>query len=272
MSLVNLSITAIRELIRAGEMTGQTAGLANGYLQANLVILPEKYALDFARYCQRNPKPCPLVGISDSGNPKFHSLGHDLDLTTDVPSYNVYADGKLIDSPTQIDDLWQADFVGFALGCSHTFEEALVNQQFDIWHLLHKKTVPMFKTSIQTVPSQMFSGEMVVTMRAIPHDRLHEAVAISKQFPLAHGAPVHIGNPHEIGITDLNTPDWGDPAPIPEGSTPVFWACGVTPQIAIQNAQLPIAITHKPGSMLITDIHDRAEIPVLNQDFSLSIT
>lgn len=272
MSITSLSVTAIRALIRSGEMTGQTAGLANGYLQANLVILPEQYALDFARYCQRNPKPCPLVGISNSGNPKFQSLGSDLDLTTDVPSYNIYEYGKLIRSPHQITDLWQEDFVGFALGCSHTFEEALVKRNFDIWHLLHNQTVPMFKTSIQTVPSQIFSGEMVVTMRAIPRDRLHEAVEISKQFPLAHGAPVHIGNPAEIGIKDLNQPDWGDAAPVPEDSTPVFWACGVTPQIAITNAELPIAITHKPGSMLITDIHDRAEIPVLDQEFTLSIT
>lgn len=269
MNYKNTNPIELRQLIRANIITGQTAGMSAGYLQANVVILPAAHALDFFRYCQRNPKPCPVVGVSDTGRSSFPLLAEDMDIRTDIPMYNVFRNGELDEQRLSIEPLWQSDLVTFALGCSHTFEDALVEAGFNIWHLTNGATVPMFKTSIQTLPSGPFSGPMVVTMRAIPESRLSEAVEICRQFPLAHGAPVHIGEPSEIGITDLAKPDWGDAAPIPEGCIPVFWACGVTPQMALLNAKIPLSVTHTPGCMLVTDISDRSEIPVLGQAFPL---
>lgn len=177
--------------------------------------------------------------------------------------YNIYRNGELDDSTTDIVDLWRRDFVAFALGCSFTFEHALLRAGIDVWHITNDTTVPMFRTSIPTVPAGPFHGDMVVSMRMIPDDRVDEAVAISARYPLAHGSPVHVGNPEAIGITDITRPDWGDPAPILQGHTPVFWACGVTPQAVIRNAMLPVCITHKPGHMLITDVPEDADVPVV---------
>ena len=249
--------------IHAGQHRAHTAGLGAGYLQTNLAIMPEHAALDFMRYCQRNPKPCPLVGVSDTGNPLMFTLGRDIDIRLDVPAYNVYRHGKLADTVQRIDDLWQADFVAFALGCSFTFEHALMAAGIRVWHIDNDSTVPMFRSSIDTVPAGPFAGKMVVSMRAIPGDRLDEVVEISRRYPLAHGAPVHRGDPSAIGIADISRPEWGDPAPLPAGSVPVFWACGVTPQVALERAGLPLCITHKPGHMLITDVPETAEVPVL---------
>ena len=226
--------------------------------------MPEAYALDFMRYCQRNPKPCPLTGVSDTGNPSMFTMGADIDIRTDVPAYNVYRDGKLDGSASDITGIWQDDFVVFALGCSFTFEHALQKAGIALWHIDNDKTVPMFRSNIDTVPAGPFSGKMVVSMRAIPEARVQEAVDISRRYPLAHGAPVFWGDPERLGISDISAPDWGDPSPVPSGHVPVFWACGVTPQVAIEAARLPICITHKPGHMLITDIAEDAEVPVLN--------
>jgi uncharacterized protein YcsI (UPF0317 family) len=250
------------------ETTIHTAGLGRGYLQANLAIMPEAYALDFMRYCQRNPKPCPLTGVSDTGNPILFTMGADIDIRTDVPAYNVYREGRLDRSVTDISDIWQDDFVVFALGCSFTFENALQEAGIPVWHIDNDRTVPMFRSNIDTVPAGPFSGKMVVSMRAIPEDRVQEAAEISRRFPLAHGAPVYWGDPAGIGITDISAPEWGDPAPVPAGHVPVFWACGVTPQVALEAARLPICITHKPGHMLITDVAEDAEIPVLTPNKS----
>ena len=252
----------VREAIRIGAYQDHTAGLAKGYLQANLVIVEDVYALDFMRYCQRNSKPCPLVGVSDTGNPMMTTLGSDIDIRTDVPSYNIYRNGQLTDSCISIAHLWQDNMVAFALGCSFTFEHAILQASFSLWHVENNRTVPMFKTNIETVKAGPFSGPMVVIMRAIAADRLDEAKAISARFPLAHGAPVHWGHPAAIGIHDINAPDWGDPSPVRGGEVPVFWACGVTPQVAILRADMPLCITHKPGQMLITDISDTAETPI----------
>ena len=258
-----MPLADVRAAIRAGAYRSHTAGLGQGYLQANLAIMPEAHALDFMRYCQRNPKPCPLTGVSDTGNPVLSTMGRDIDIRTDVPAYNIYRDGRLDSAVTDITDIWQDDFVVFALGCSFTFERALEAAGIPLWHIQNDKTVPMFRSNIATVPAGPFSGRMVVSMRAIPEDRVGEAVEISRRYPLAHGAPVHAGDPAAIGITDVAAPDWGDPAPVPEGSVPVFWACGVTPQVTLEAARLPICITHKPGHMLITDIAEDAEVPVL---------
>lgn len=258
----------VRAAIRSGRYSGQTAGLGAGFLQANVVIMPEAYALDFMRYCQRNPKPCPLTGVSDTGNPMMHTLGRDIDIRSDVPAYNIYRDGKLDGSADNILDLWCDDMVAFALGCSFTFEHAVQRAGVPLWHIRHNTTVPMFRSNIETVPAGRFSGKMVVSMRAIPAAHVDDVAAISRRYPLAHGGPVHIGDPAEIGITDTSCPDWGDAAPIGRDEVPMFWACGVTPQVAVEQAQLPLCITHKPGHMLIADVPEDAEVPVIAPQIS----
>jgi uncharacterized protein YcsI (UPF0317 family) len=255
---------AVRAKIRSGAYCDHTSGLANGFLQANLVILEQSYALDFMRFCQRNPKPCPLVGVTDTGSPFMRTLGADIDIRSDVPSYHIYRHGVLDGTVGDITDLWNDQMVGFALGCSFTFEHALIRAGIPVWHIDHDQTVPMFKTNIKTIESGPFSGPMVVSMRAIQIDKLDMVRAISANFPMAHGAPVHWGDPAEIGIADLNAPDWGDASPVDDGEIAVFWACGVTPQAAILHAKPPISITHKPGQMLITDVAEDAEIPIIN--------
>jgi len=253
----------VRAAIRDGRYAAHTAGLGAGYLQTNLAIMPEPFALDFMRFCQRNPKPCPLTGVSDTGNPVLHTMGAQIDIRTDVPAYNIYRDGTLAAEVTNITDLWRDDLVTFALGCSFTFENALQQAGFDLWHIDNDKTVPMYRSGLETVPAGPFSGKMVVSMRAVPEARVAEVAEISRRFPLAHGAPVWWGDPAGIGIGDLSQPDWGDAAPVGKGEVPVFWACGVTPQVAIEAAKLPLCITHKPGHMLITDVPEDAEVPVL---------
>jgi uncharacterized protein YcsI (UPF0317 family) len=253
----------VRGAIRSGDYRGHTAGLADGFLQANLVILPRIFALDFMRFCQRNPKPCPLVGVTDTGDPMMRTLGRDIDLRHDLPAYNIYRNGSLADTVPDIETLWTDDMVGFALGCSFTFEHALIRAGIPLWHVENDRTVPMFRSSVVCAPAGPFHAPMVVSMRAIPEDRVAEATAISRRFPLAHGGPVHAGDPAAIGIADVARPDWGDPAPVPPGHVPMFWACGVTPQAAIAVAAPPICITHRPGHMLITDIPETAEVPVL---------
>lgn len=256
-------MTDLRQAIRAGQYAKHTAGLGQGLLQANLAILPQSHALDFMRFCHRNPKPCPLSGVSDTGNPQMFTLGRDIDIRTDVPAYNIYRGGQISETVTDISDLWTEDMVAFALGCSFTFEHAIQKVGIPLWHIDNDKTVPMFRSNIETVPAGPFSGKMVVSMRAIPVDRIDEVARISRRFPLAHGAPIHWGDPAQIGIADLAQPDWGDAAPVEDGQVPVFWACGVTPQVAIEAARLPLCITHKPGHMLITEVAEDAEIPVI---------
>ena len=257
------SVENVRAEIRAGRYQSHTAGLGQGFLQTNLVILPITYALDFMRFCQRNPKPCPLVGVSDTGNPMMFTLGSDIDIRTDLPAYNVYRNVQISESVTDIRPLWTDDMVAFALGCSFTFEKALGEAGIPLWHVENDSTVPMFRSNIATTAAGPFTGPMVVSMSSIARDRVRDATVISARFPLAPGAPVHIGDPTKIGIADVSRPDWGDPAPVTDGQVTAFWACGVTPQAAIEAAQVPLCITHKPGCMLITDIPEDAEVPVL---------
>ena len=259
----------VRAAIRAGKYRSHTAGLAPGVLQSNLAILPAEFALDFMRYCQRNPKPCPLSGVSDTGNPMMFTLGRDIDIRTDVPAYNIYRNGRLETSVTDIAAHWRDDLVAFALGCSFTFEHALMAAGLKLWHIDNDTTVPMFRSNIDTIPAGPFRGKMVVSMRAVPADKLDLASDISRRFPHAHGGPVHSGDPAQIGVADIARPEWGDPAPVPDGHVPVFWACGVTPQVAIEQAGLPICISHKPGHMLITDVPEDAENPVLQFNHDL---
>jgi uncharacterized protein YcsI (UPF0317 family) len=245
---------AVRQLIRNGQHPGHTAGLAPGYLQGNLVVLPGDWAMDFFRYCQRNPKPCPLVGVSDKGDPILHTLGQDVDIRTDIGSYNVFRDGELSAQVSDIRDLWTDDMVAFVVGCSFTFEAALVDGGIPLQHWEKNLTVSMFYTNIETTPAGKFGGGMVVSMRPMSHAHAIRACEITARFPNGHGTPVHIGDPAEIGIADINKPDLGDPQVIGDDQVPVFWACGVTPQRTVVQARPPICITHTPGSMLVTDI------------------
>ncbi|MBE0412702.1 putative hydro-lyase [Yoonia sp.] len=262
--LVGQSAPDVRAAIRAGEYAGQTSGLAAGKLQCNLAILPERYALDFLRFCLRNPKPCPIVGASDTGNPFLPTLGHDIDIRHDVPRYRVFRDGVLAEETTDITDLWADDLVTVALGCSFTFENALMRADIPVRHIEMGRNVPMYRSNIPLVPAGPFAGEMVVTMRPIPAEQVDAAHQISARFPQAHGAPIATGDPVNIGINDLAHPEWGEPVEIRTGEVPVYWACGVTPQNVLLDARLPICITHAPGHMLIADVAEDAETTVLN--------
>ena len=261
--LIGASAGQVRAAIRSGAYTGHTAGLAAGKLQCNLAILPENVALDFLRFCQRNPKPCPLVGVSDSGDPALPTLGHDIDIRSDVARYRVFRNGTLTDEVTDITDVWADDLVTVALGCSFTFENALLSNGIPVRHIETGRNVPMFRSNIDLVPAGPFGGQMVVTMRPIPEHQVDQAREISRRYPQAHGAPIAVGDPAQIGISDLGQPDWGDAVDIHPGEVPVYWACGVTPQNVLLNAGLPLCITHAPGHMLIADVAEDAETTIL---------
>ena len=243
----------VRIAARAGTLTGCTAGLAPGFVQGNLVILPNTYAEDFARFCELNPRPCPVIGMTEPGVADIPALGADIDLRTDLPRYRVWRDGELAKEVSDISHLWRDDLVGFVLGCSFTFEEALVAAGIPLKHLAAGKNVAMYRTNITCEPAGPFAGPLVVSMRPLTQSDAKRAIDITARFPSAHGAPMHIGDPARIGITDISTPDYGDAVEIAAHEVPVFWACGVTPQAALTNARTPFAITHAPGCMLVTD-------------------
>jgi uncharacterized protein YcsI (UPF0317 family) len=264
--LIGCSAGEVRAAIRSGSYDGHTAGLAAGKLQCNLAILPEKYALDFLRFCQRNPKPCPIVGVGDSGDPTLPTLGHDIDIRKDVSKYRVFRNGALTDEVTDISDVWADDLVTVALGCSFTFENALLRNGIPVRHVEKGLNVPMYRTNIDLVPAGRFGGQMVVTMRPIPQGQVEQAREISRRYPQAHGAPIAVGDPALIGIADLARPDWGDSVEIKAGEVPVYWACGVTPQNVLLDAGLPVCITHSPGHMLIADVAEDAETTILTRN------
>lgn len=244
----------VRQAIRRGDWSRHTSGLAAGFAQANLVILPAQYADDFMRFCLMNPKPCPLLDVTRPGDPVPHALGEDIDLRHDLPRYRLYRDGALASECTDIAEYWQEDFVSFSIGCSFSFEEALINDGLDVRHLSHDRNVPMYRTHRSLTPSGVFRGELVVSMRPFQAEHAIRAIQITTDMPRVHGAPIHIGHPELLGIKDLATPDFGEPPVLHDDDLPVFWACGVTPQLAIEQARLPFVITHSPGHMLITDL------------------
>lgn len=244
----------VRSLIRKGEWRKPTSGAALGYAQANLVVLPMKYAFDFLLFCQRNPKPCPLLEVLDKGKYITEFLATGADITTDIPLYNVYRKGILTATTQNVEGMWQDDFVTFLLGCSYSFEEALMKVKIPVRHIEEGKNVPMFITNIACKPAGVFKGFMVVTMRPVPENLVAKAVQITSRYAAVHGGPIHIGNPLRIGIKDLYKPDFGDSVTIKTGEIPVFWACGVTPQAALTQAKPDICITHAPGHMFISDI------------------
>ena len=244
---------AARLAIRAGSHRGATSGLAPGFVQGNLAILPQALAGDFLRFCQLNPKPCPLIGTSAPGDPRVRELGEDLDIRTDLPRYRVWKNGELVAEPEDIREFWRDDLVSFVIGCSFSFEEALMAEGIEVRHITRGCNVPMYRTSIATQGAGPFHGPMVVSMRPLtPRDAIR-AVQITTRFPSVHGAPVHIGKPEMIGINDINKPDYGDPVDVGSDELPVFWACGVTPQSVIATVKPEFCITHYPGSMLVTD-------------------
>ena len=253
LSSIDKSVNA-RVAIRSGEFSGHTSGLAEGHVQGNVVILPSALANDFLRYCQRNPKPCPLLAVSEPGESLLPSLGADIDIRTDLPRYRVWRDGVLTNQPTDIRNLWRDDLVTFVIGCSFSFEEALLQAGIPLRHIAQNRNVAMYRSNIATTPAGVFSGPMVVSMRPLKAADAIRAIQITSRFPNVHGAPVHMGNPALIGIADLAEPDYGDTVDVLPDEIPVFWACGVTPQAAITQARPEFCITHAPGAMLITDL------------------
>ena len=244
----------VRLSARANVLTGHTSGLATAHVQGNVVILPTEVADEFLRYCQRNPKPCPVLAVAEPGEPRLPALGIDLDIRTDVPRYRVWRDGDLVDEPTDIRALWRGDLVSFVIGCSFSFEQALIESGIHLRHVDEGKNVAMYRTRIPTHAAGRFSGPLVVSMRPMKAADAIRATQITSRFPDVHGAPVHIGDPALIGIQDLATPDYGDAVAVLPDELPVFWACGVTPQAVLREAKPPFAITHAPGAMLITDL------------------
>jgi len=247
---------AARRAIRAGQRPAHTAGLARGCVQANLVILERAMAADFLRYCVLNPKPCPVLAVSEPGDPRLPALGEDLDIRTDLPRYRVWRHGELVDEPAEVRALWRDDLVSFAIGCSFSFEHALLGAGVPLRHVAQGRNVAMYRSGIMTAPAGPFSGPMVVSMRPLRAADAIRAVQISARFPAVHGAPVHLGDPSLIGIRDLSRPDYGDAVEVMPDELPVFWACGVTPQAALAAARPALCITHAPGSMLITDLRN----------------
>jgi uncharacterized protein YcsI (UPF0317 family) len=250
----SVSPAQAREQFRGG-LKVPTAAWAPGYTQANLVVLPRDIAFDFMLFAQRNPKPCPVLDVSEPGIP-VTSLAPEADLRTDLPAYRVWEQGECVAETADITGYWRDDLVAFLIGCSFTFERALMAAGVPVRHIEQDRNVPMFVTSTQCRPAGVFRGPMVVSMRPVPADRVAVAVQVTSRYPAVHGAPVHVGSPEALGISDLAKPDFGDPVDAQDGDVPVFWACGVTPQVALASARPPFAITHAPGHMFITDVLD----------------
>ncbi|OWT69188.1 MULTISPECIES: putative hydro-lyase [unclassified Achromobacter] len=245
-----------RQLIRSRQHTTQTSNLAPGYVQANLAILPSAQATDFLRFCSLNPKPCPLLGSSDAGDWRLPQLGKDIDIRTDLPKYRIWRNGALEREVPDIKDYWRDDLVAFLLGCSFSFEDELLRAGLTLHHHERGCDVPVYRTSIPTIPAGPFAGPLVVSMRSFKPAEAIRAIQITSRMPAVHGAPVHIGLPESIGIADIDKPDYGTAVPMEAGELPVFWACGVTPQAVVEAAGLDFCITHAPAHMLVTDLRN----------------
>ncbi len=250
---VHLTPKEVRERIRSGEITFPTAGMAAGYAQANLVILPGDWAADFEQFCRLNPFPCPVLEIL-RGTPLTKTMAEGGNIVTDIPEYFIYKNGVLTDRVNDASAYWQEDFVGFLIGCSFSFEEALMREGIEVRHIAQGRNVPMYKTNVQTKKAGPFFGPTVCSMRPMKPENARRAYEITAKMPNVHGAPLQIGDAEKIGVFDLQKPDYGEAVDLYDGEIPVFWPCGVTPQAAIENAKPPIVITHSPGHMFITDI------------------
>ena len=246
----------VRQLIRSGSLVQPTSGVVPGYVQANLAILPKDLAFDFLLFCQRNPKPCPLLEVVEAGDVEPVQFAPGADLRTDVPLYRVYEYGEMTAEVEDISEFWRDDLVSFLLGCSFSFESALTRAGIPLRHIERETNVSMFITNIPATSAGVFTGPTVVSMRPIKQEQVVRAVQVTSRFPAVHGAPLHVGDPAAIGIDDITQPDFGEPTEIKEGEVPVFWACGVTPQAAAMASRPPMMITHSPGYMFITDKKD----------------
>lgn len=244
----------LRQRIRSGEHSGNTSGYCAGFVQCNMVILPKDWAAEFLQFCTKNPKPCPVLGMADAGSWEIPALAANLDVRSDLPSYKLFENGEFTQEVTDIKAYWRDDLVTFMLGCSFSFEEALLADGLEVRNITEQRNVPMYRTNIPCQSAGRFSGTMVVSMRPFLAADAIRATQICTRFPSVHGAPVHLGDPSLIGIDDINVTDFGDPVTIHENELPVFWACGVTPQVALEQAKPPFCITHSPGCMLVTDI------------------
>jgi len=251
-SAARFSARELRDQCRRGEWSEPTSGCCAGFVQANLVVVPEAHAPNFLEFCERNPHPCPLLEITATGE-VAPRIAPSADLRTDLPMYRVYRNGEMYEEVLDVRHVWREDLVSFLLGCSFTFEAALQQAGIPLRHVQQGRNVSMYQTNVPCQAAQPFSGPLVVSMRPIPDHRIEQAVEITARFPSAHGAPVHVGDPDAIGIVDLSEPDFGDAVSILPGETPVFWACGVTPQVAVLSAGLDLVITHAPGHMFVTD-------------------
>jgi len=252
----NMSPVEIRAMIRKNEWIKPTSGMAKGFTQANLAILKKDLAFEFLLFCQRNPKPCPILDVTEPGSPIPRLIAPGADIRTDIPKYRIYRSGELTEEVTDIMKYWEDDMVAFLIGCSFTFEHPLMNNGIPVRHIEENCNVAMYKTTIPCVKAGRFEGPMVVSMRPIPEKDVVRAVQITSRFPAVHGAPIQIGNPARIGIKDINKPDFGDQVTIKEGEVPVFWACGATPQAIAMEVKPELMITHAPGHMFIADVLD----------------
>jgi uncharacterized protein YcsI (UPF0317 family) len=244
-----------RKLFRQGAIA-PTSGWSAGFTQTNLISLPREWAYDFLLFAQRNPKPCPVLDISDEGS-YTTTLAPDADLRTDYPAYRIWRNGQLAEEVGDATEFWRDDLVSFHIGCSFTFETVLVEAGIPLRHREQGVNVPMYTTQRQCRPGGRISSPLVVSMRPVPASMVAEAVTASHSMTGAHGAPVHVGDPDSLLIDDIDRPQFGDRVTFHKGDVPVFWACGVTPQAAILASGVPFAITHAPGHMLITDQPDR---------------
>lgn len=254
--LATMSPKEVRALISKNEIDKPTSGMCKGHIQANLVIVSKELAYDFLLFAQRNPKPCPVLDVTDVGSAEPKLMAKGADLRFDIPKYRIYKFGELVEEVSDLEDYWRDDLVGFLLGCSFSFETAMLNASIPIRHIEDNHNVPMYVTNIETEPAGKFYGKMVVSMRPIPYQLITRAVQATSRFPQVHGAPVHIGDPSLIGIKDIDVPDFGEPSIIKEGEVPVFWACGVTPQSIAMTSKPELMITHSPGYMFICDPKD----------------
>jgi len=252
---VNKKPSEVRQLIREGKIDFPTAGMCAGYAQANLVILPPEYAADFEEYTKLNPFPCPVLEIIKGEQPLTHAMGEGGNICTDIPKYRIYENGVFVKEVTDASSYWKEGYVGFLIGCSFSFEEALMREGIEVRHIAQGRNVPMYKMpAFPTVPAGPFSGPMVCSMRPMTPENAWKAYQITYKMPNVHGAPIHMGPAEAVGIADVMKPDYGEAVDIYPGEIPVFWPCGVTPQAAVENAKPPIVITHAPGHMFITDI------------------
>lgn len=252
MDYSNMTPKEVRQLIRDEKITNHTDGMCLGFAQANLIVLPRKYAFDFLLFATRNPAPCPILEVCETRFSKTCAVG--ADIASDIPKYRIWKNGRLVGECTNVRDIWQDDFVSFLIGCSFSFESDLLEADIPVRHIEEGKNVPMYVTNIPLNPAGIFKGNMVVSMRPMTEQDAIRATVITSNMPKVHGKPIHIGDPQKIGINDINKPDFGDSVTVRAGEIPVFWPCGVTPQVAVMAACPDFAITHSPGHMLITDI------------------